>query len=236
MPPTTSARLGSTVSRFVTAPLRLQTYKNLAYLALAFPLGVAYFVGFVTGGALGFGLLITWVGLPILLVTLTAATFVAALEAWLATALVGIHTPVPAFIQEVNVKDGTTLPGDGFLDAVKHLVNEPSTWTSVVLVFTKFGFGIASFVALVTAGAIGATLLAAPFVYDTEAHLLGLVDEVQIGEYSVGPWIVDTPSEALTVAFAGVVFVLVAINLLNLLARLQAYWTTRLLGFDNELS
>lgn len=39
------ARLGVGLA----APFRPQTYRNLLYLALAFPLGVIYFVGLVTG-------------------------------------------------------------------------------------------------------------------------------------------------------------------------------------------
>jgi hypothetical protein len=43
--------------RYLGAPVRLQTYRNLLYLALAFPLGLLYLVGFVTAAALGVGLL-----------------------------------------------------------------------------------------------------------------------------------------------------------------------------------
>ena len=40
-----------------------QTYLNILYLLLAFPLGIAYFVFLVTGFSLGISLLILWVGL-----------------------------------------------------------------------------------------------------------------------------------------------------------------------------
>lgn len=81
----------ATLRRGLTAPFREQTYRNLLYLALAFPLGLAYFVGFVTGTALGVGLFITWVGLPILALTLAATTAVAGFEARLgATATAGL--------------------------------------------------------------------------------------------------------------------------------------------------
>ena len=43
-----------------------QSYVNILYLLLSFPLGIAYFVFLVTGISLGFGLLIIWVGVPIL--------------------------------------------------------------------------------------------------------------------------------------------------------------------------
>ncbi|MFC7236006.1 sensor domain-containing protein [Halosegnis marinus] len=218
--------------RVMGAPFRGQTYRNLLYLALALPLGLGYFVGLVTGVALGVGLLITLVGLPILLVTLSTTTLAASLEAWLATRLVGVEASVPAVLRESTLEQGLVLPGDGFLDAVRRLLTAPSTWTSVVLVLSKFVFGIVSFVALVTSAAVTATLIAAPFVYEDATVSLGLVSEAGVGAYSVGPWVIDTLPEALVVAAGGLVLGVLALNLLNLLTRVQARYTAALLRVD----
>ena len=43
-----------------------QSYINIFYLLLAFPLGIAYFMFLVTGISAGAGLIIIWVGVPIL--------------------------------------------------------------------------------------------------------------------------------------------------------------------------
>jgi hypothetical protein len=229
-----TTRSTAALRQVVGAPFRRQTYRNLLYLVLAFPLGIGYFVGLVTGGALGVGLLITLVGLPILLLTLSAATFAASLEAWLATHLVGVEASVPAVLRETTLEEGLVLPGDGFLDAVRRLLTAPSTWTSVVLVLSKFAFGIASFVALVTTGAVTATLVAAPLVYESATVSLGLVSEAGVGAYSIGPWVVDTLPEALVVSVGGVVFGVLALNLLNLLAQVQARYTSALLSVDED--
>jgi hypothetical protein len=215
--------------RAITAPVQGQTYRNIAYLALAFPLGLGYFVGFVTGTALGIGLLITWVGLPILGVTLLGATFVAGFEARLASQLVGVDASVPAFIREFEIRDGIAVPGDGFLDAVKRLVTAPSTWTSVVLVLSKFVFGIVSFVALVTTATISAATIAAPLIIRGPGQTVDFVAGLSASQYTIGSWVVDTLPEALAVAAGGVVFLVVAINALNALARFQAYYTATLL-------
>jgi hypothetical protein len=220
--------------RFVAAPVDPQTYRNLVYLALAFPLGLVYFVGLVTGGALGLGLLITVVGLPILLLTVVGATLAAGLEAHLTTHLAGVPTPVPTALREFDAREGLALPGNGFLDATRRLVTAQSTWTGVVVVLTKFVFGLVSFVALVTAGAVGTALLAAPVAYDNPSATVTVGGEATVGQYSVGPWLVDTLPEALAVAAGGLVFLLVALNLLNLLARLQAEYTSALLGADAD--
>ena len=229
-----TARSTGALRRVVGAPFRRQTYRNLLYLALAFPLGLGYFVGLVTGSALGVGLLITLVGLPILLLTLSASTLAASLEAWLATHLVGVEASVPAVLRERTLEDRLVLPGDGFLDTVRRLLTAPSTWTSVLLVLSKFAFGIVSFVALVTSGAVTAAMVAAPLVYDSATPSLGLMREATVGAYSVGPWVVDTLPEALVVAAGGLGFAVASLNLLNLLARVQARYTAALLRVDDD--
>jgi hypothetical protein len=217
----------------LTAPFRIRTYANLLYLLLAFPLGLAYFTWIVTGGALGAGLLITWVGLPILVLTLSGATVAAGIEARLAESLVGVDASVPSFLSEFQVADGLALPGDGFVEAIKRLVVAPSTWTSVVLLVTKFVAGIVSFVAVVTSTAIAAALISAPFVYQDTGISLGATGPAAASDYTIGSWTVSTLPEALVVAGAGAVFVLVALNLLNGLARVQAMYTASLLGVDD---
>jgi hypothetical protein len=226
--------LSATVRRSLGAPLRIQTYKNLLYLALAFPLGLVYFVGLASGVALGVGLLVTWIGLPILLVTLFAATAVAGLEAALARSLGGVDASVPRFLAEFDVSGGLVSPGNGFVAAVRRLVTTRTTWTSVVLVLAKFGFGLLSFVALTVSGAVTGAFLAAPFVYDDPDVVLGVGGTVVDGDYTVGPWVVDTFPEALVAAVVGVAFLFVALSLLNSLARVHARYTARLLHVDDE--
>ena len=226
--------LSTTIRRSLGAPLQVQTYKNLLYLALAFPLGLVYFVSLVFGVALGVGLLITWIGLPILLVTLFAATAVASFEAALARYLGGVNASVPAFIAEFDISDGLVFPGNGFVDAIKRLVTARTTWTSVVLVIAKFGFGLLSFVALSVSGAVTGAFLAAPFIYDDPDVLLGVGGMVVDGDYTVGPWVVDTFPEALVASVVGVVFLFVALNLLNSLARFHARYTAELLQVDDK--
>ena len=87
----------------LAAPLRRQTYGNIAYLTLTAVLGQLYFVGFVTGASLGLGLIITLLGLPILVGTLAATTGVVSLEAKLTGWLVGVDIPEPEFISNTSV-------------------------------------------------------------------------------------------------------------------------------------
>jgi hypothetical protein len=230
----TEPPLSATIRRSLGAPLRVRTCGNLLYLVLAFPLGLVYVVGLVFGVALGVGLLITWIGLPILLVTLLAAMVVAGFEAALARHLGGVNVPVPAFLTEFDGSGGLAFPGDGFVDAVERLVTARTTRTSVVLVLAKFGFGLLAFVALTVSGAVTGAFLAAPFISDDPDVLLGIGGMVGDGDYTVGPWGVGTFPEALVAGLAGVVFLSVVLDLLNSLARCQDRYTARLLRGDDE--
>ena len=218
----TSNRRSTTVERAVTsffaAPFRARTYKRLAYLLIAFPFGLAYFVGLTVGGSVGLGLVVTWVGVPILLATLLAATAIAGFEAKLATLLVGHDVSVPPALRPAFRRDD-----ERFVDALRRFLAEPTTWTSVGLAFTRFAFGILAFVVTVTAGAVLVALLAAPFVYDNPG--VGIV----FGEYAV-----DTLPQALGVAGLGVLWLFVTANLIDLLAAVGAFLTGAFLAPGDE--
>lgn len=209
------------LGRFFGVPFRLQTYRNLTYLALAFPLGLLYFVGVVIGLSLGAGLLITWIGLPILAVTVAGATVLAAFEAELARRLVGTDVSLPEAFRADDAEDSTADREPGFVAAVKRLFLAPTTWTSLLLVVLKFGFGVVAFVALVTAGSLGFAMVGAPLFYDAPYTT-----------YQFGTFVVDTFPESLAVSLAGILLTLSALHLLNAFARLGGLLTATLLDVD----
>ncbi len=63
----------STSKRFFGVIAEPQSYINIFYLLLAFPLGIAYFVFLVTGISVGASLIIIWVGVPILALVLAGS-------------------------------------------------------------------------------------------------------------------------------------------------------------------
>jgi len=208
--------------QFFGVPLRAQTYRNLAYLVLAFPLGLAYFVGLSLGLSTGIGLAVTLAGVPLLVLTVAAAAGAAGLEARLATWLVGVDAAPPTALGALDEGlDGL----DGLVAATKRLLTEPTTWTGLLLVLTKFVFGTAAFVVLVTLGGAVGSMLAAPLVYDAAGVA-----------YVVGPYAVDALPEALLVAGLGVLATVVSLHVLNGLARLGAFVTATLLGDGTERS
>ena len=222
------------LQRGLCAPLRAQTYKNILYLALAFPLGLIYFVGLALGVALGVGLLVTWIGLPILYGTVLAATVASKTEAVMARSLGGVNAAFPTFHTEFDISDELVFPGEGFIHALNHLMSSRTTWTSVGLVLAKFGFGLFSFIVLTVSVTVTGVLLTAPFIYEDPDWALGMGGMIVDGRYSVGPLVVDTLPEALGVAVIGIVFVFLALNLLNSLAQFHAHYTAKLLQGDGK--
>jgi len=153
-----------------------RTYRHFVYLALAFPLGLAYFVFLVTGISLGVGLLVVWVGLPILLAMILAWRGIGTFERGLHRGLLDIDIPEPA----------VTFLGEGTLwQRIKGILADGGTWRTLVWLFLRFPFGVFTFAALVSMTATVAVLVAAPV-------LIPLADnmnvDIQIGSITVNNW------------------------------------------------
>ncbi|WP_134670083.1 sensor domain-containing protein [Halorussus marinus] len=204
---------------FVGVPARPQTYRNLLYLVLAFPLGLGYFLVLATGFSLGTGLAITVVGVPILLATLAAARLLANVEAELANRLLGVEAASAALDTS-----------DGALAVANRLATEPRTWLGVVYLAGKFAFGVAAFVALTAALSVSASLLAAPLTYSSSYHVGARFGTLSVGPFESGALAVDALPEAVGVALVGAFVALVSLHLLNGLARASGLAAEALLG------
>jgi hypothetical protein len=225
----------------LAAPVRPQTYLNVLYLSLAFPLGLAYFVFVTVGVSLGVGLAILVVGVPILLAVVGVSLGVATLERWLAGLLL-----------DVEVSSTNSLDGDSRKDQLIALLKSRSTWTALVYLPTKFFLGVAAFVVGVTSISTGVAMLFVPLYYDDPGLYVGVVTnrpvELHPALYvgwnnllvgfetvvEVGVWRVTTLPGALVVAGLGLVVCLVALNVLNVLARASGWYTEVMLrgGYD----
>lgn len=199
----------SLLERFFRAPFEARTYGNLLYLALAFPLGLAYFVFLAVGLSLGLGLTIVWVGLPILAFVLLGSWGLAALERQMAIHLLGAE--VPPRTAPVPAAERTVL------QQARDFLTNPVTWKGLGYLAVKFPLGVATFVVLVTSLALSGGLLASPLLYD-------------FGQIQIGLWRVDTLPEALGAALLGLVFGLVSLNLLNAVALAWRKLASALLG------
>lgn len=186
-----------------------QSYLNILYLHLGFPLGVAYFVLFVTGGALGLGLLVLTVGAAILLLMLLAAQWLGVFERLLAVHLLGV--PIPP---------GHTPWGDeeGVGRYLKGVLGNRTTWTGLLFLLAKFPLGLASWIVAVVAISVTLGLLAAPAV------------DAFGGSVNLGGWQPATPVELLLASLIGLALIVPVIHLLNGLAWLWGRFARLMLG------
>jgi hypothetical protein len=153
----------SLLGRFFGVVARPRTWTSLLFNMLAFPLGLFYFVFFVTGFSVGLGLVIIWVGIPILLLVVGAWWLFAAFERLQAEYLLGADVA------------GSPRPwetAEGIWGKVKAHFGSASTWKDLLYLFAKLAFGTVSFTVLVTLAAVEAWLVALPIAHAVNSHLI----------------------------------------------------------------
>ncbi len=135
----------SALMRFFGVVRRPRTWLGILFNWLAFPLGLFYFVFLVTGLSLGIGLVVVWVGIPILLVVAGAWWLFGAFERLQAKHLLGADVP-PAPREWEKV--------DGVWAKLKAHFGCAATWKDLVYLLAKLPFGIVSTTLLVTAASM----------------------------------------------------------------------------------
>jgi hypothetical protein len=143
------------LGRFFGVVARSRTWLNLLFQIIAFPLGLFYFIFLVIGLSVGLGLVIIWVGIPILLVVAGAWWLFGAFERLQARALLGADVPDAP-------RSWETVPG--VWGKVKAHFGNGATWKDLLYLLAKLAFGVVSFTLVVTLASIIGWLFALPFV------------------------------------------------------------------------
>lgn len=189
--------------------------RRLLYLLLRFPLGVLYFVLFVSWIAVGLALLPLLVGVPLLAGALGAASYVGALEALLARRLLD---------RDVSYEpaDPNKLP---LIPYLKAAATDPRNYALLAYALVSFAVGLAAFVFLATATAVSVALVLAPALFS-----------LPFASYRFGAALpglgraIDTVPEALLACALGVLVALASSALAALAARLLGDLVVALLG------
>jgi signal transduction histidine kinase len=181
----------------------------IIHLLVNLPLGIAYFTVLVTGVAVGTGLLITLVGIPILIGT-----------GWLVRTIGNIERA------RMNAFLGTTLrdpyrpaaPEAGWIARLLAVGKDPATWRDFLFLMLRLPMGIVTFTVVIASWSIAVALLLSPVSY-----LLGYF------EMNLGPVILDGPLGVALATFAGIVMTALAIGITKGLAGLEAVLSGALL-------
>ena len=203
----TTAVPAGALRSFVGVPFDPQTYRTLVYNAVAFPLGVLYFVVLVTGLALTVGLGFTLAGPVVLLVTLLTIVTLAWCDGRLTGGLLDADV-APAFPET-----------DDGLEFLKELLVGRLTWAGAVYLLWRFVLGLVVFVLLVVGFSVAGSLLVAPLGY-------GEYLSIHAGVWTVA---IDTPTRALAASFVGLLVGLMTLHLSNLLGGVNATVASTLL-------
>lgn len=225
------------------APVRLQTYRNLLYLVLMFPLGWIYFMALITGFSIGVGLSVVLVGIPIIVLTIVLSVGLAALERTLARILLQVDIPTSSVDTDQTI-----------LGCTRQLVTDRRTWAAVAYLMTQFFVGIVVFTLLSSLLMTGVSLLLTPLYYThipTGIYvgpaaiieftpqilfgwndlLIGLKTTIRIDAFQIA-----SISSALVVAVVGAIFLIISLQLFNCFAwlwgrymrsmlQVPCYWT-----------
>ncbi len=174
-----------------------ETYLNLLYLLLAFPLGLAYFIFLVTGLSLGVGLLILWVGFLILAGVMALSWPLTVFERQQAITL--LHVDMPPMSQP------TQKPATSLMEQMKNHLTNPVTWKGIAFLFLKFPIGVACFTVTITLISLSLGLILAPFFYPYAS--------INFGSYTI-----HSMPAAIVACFFGLVLAPLSLHLFNLIA------------------
>ncbi len=189
-----------------------QTYLNLVYLFLAFPLGLTYFIILITGISLGIGLLILWVGFLILVAVLALSWAFTIFERQLAINLLKIQIPQ---------KPAVSMPGETILHQLKRLTTNSQTWKGMLYLFLKFPLGTITFSIAMSLLALSFSLILAPVIYQFVP--LNIFD-VRVNDFSL----------ALMMAVIGIFLLPLSLHALNYIAELWGKFSEIFLGERSE--
>ena len=170
-----------------------RTYSSLGYLLVSLPLGILGFTVVIFGFALGLGLVITLVGIPILVMTLLFVRAFSTFHGRLAWSM--LHAPLPRR-PAPRAEEGV------FWTRLLELTRSRRTWREVVFMILGLPLGIVGFTLAVTVVALMFGGLAQPIV-------LAFGVESQLGS-----WVIDTPRESLIYLPVSIFFLFVGPRLL----------------------
>lgn len=211
------------------------TYRKLAYLLAAFPLGMIYFIVLVTGISTGLSMAPIGIGLLVLLLTMACwwgfAIFERALTMWWLGVTIAPMSSPPAAPQTLWQR-------------IQAMLRNPVTWKSLVYLFLDFPFGIFAFTVTVVLLSIGLYLFLLPLAYIIGTALynanpqVGAISLVQVTSQSYVPitGVIEPGTLAITflIAVLGLFLTLVSLHILNGIAFLWGQFARLMLGMSDS--
>jgi hypothetical protein len=184
--------------------LEPRTYLNMVYLLIGFPLGIVYLIALLVGLATGLGLLIVWVGIPLLLACVGLVWLIGKIE--LGSAKLVLGEP----LEDQSVTWDKPSSSTNAWTQLRAYVSSAEFWKTLGLAFLKFPLGLGSFVLTVVLVTVSLSLLAMPLYY-TQVDVQ-IWNETPVKHF----W------QALALSATGAGLTIISARVLNILADAQA--------------
>jgi Putative sensor len=213
------------VGRFFGVVGRGQTYLNLIYLILAFPLGLMYLIFFTVGISVALPLMFVLIGFVVLAFVCVGWWAFAAFERLMAIWLLKM---------EIAPMSKPGPQPEGAWENFKSLLTNPVTWKSLFYLIIKLPLGVLSLTLLILFGGVTLAFLTAPLTFWWSPITVDLI--------GTRTWAIDTPVEAAFAFIIGLLTLVVAFHVWNYMAYVSGVFARQMLGnermklseFDNE--
>lgn len=205
-------------TRFFGVILSSQTYINILYLFLAFPLGIIYLVFLVVGFSVGFALLIVLVGAAVLALVMAGWYGFANFERLLANQMLG--ESIPPFRQP----ESSSTKGLG--ETILAYLSNPITWKSLFYLFLKFPLGILVFAILALMFVLTGFFLTAIITFNFFELRIEITHNLV--------WQIDTFWKALLCLPIGFLIGIISLHICNWIAKILGHFASLMLSDQTE--
>ncbi|MEU3409920.1 sensor domain-containing protein [Streptomyces sp. NPDC006658] len=202
------------------APFEARSWREFGYVLLSLPVAIVLFCWTVTMVSLGAGLLVTFLGIPVLAAALAGCRGFGVLERARARALLGLRVADPEPLRPGK-------PGPvAWMGAV---LKSGSSWRQALYTLVQFPWAVFSFSVVVTFWSLGWSLLTYPLWFWVLPVYAGQ-SGIQLYGDSHHSVYVDNPFEIALAALVGLVFTLAAPWLVRALTTVDGLLVRGLLG------
>jgi signal transduction histidine kinase len=178
------------------APIEARSWREFGYVLLGLPVGILLFTYAVTMVSVGAGLLITFLGVPVLAAGLAGCRGFGALERARARALLGV---------EVSAPEPLRPKGRGVMAWMGAVLRSGSSWRQLLYAVIQFPWSVFSFVVAVTFWTYGWALLTYPLWFWVFPVWAGQ-DGLQLYGDETHSVYLDNPFEVTVTALVGLLF------------------------------
>ncbi|MEI5523946.1 sensor domain-containing protein [Streptomyces brasiliscabiei] len=202
------------------APFEGRSWRELGYVLLGLPIGILLFTYAITMVSVGAGLLITFLGVPVLAAGLAGCRGFGALERARARALLGM---------EVSAPEPLRPKGRGVMAWMGAVLRSGSSWRQLLYAVVQFPWSVFSFGVAVTFWTYGWALLTYPLWFWVFPVWAGQ-DGLQLYGDETHSVYLDNPFEVTVTALVGLLFTMATPWILRGLTMVDRVMVGTLLG------